>query len=59
MRISLVTPPRRSVAGIATVLAGVILLGAGPSASWTTPAAVNLGAVPFAVLAKGGIIDMG
>jgi hypothetical protein len=60
MRISVATPPRRATAWIATVLAGVILLGAGPPAPWTTPTAVDLGAAtPFAVLAGGGITESG
>ncbi|MCJ7712279.1 MAG: ice-binding family protein [Chloroflexi bacterium] len=41
-------------------LAGVILLGAGSPALWTTPAAVDLGAAAhFAVLAGSGISDTG
>ena len=60
MRIPLVTPPRRVVAGVAVLFAGTILLGAGPPVTWTTPAAVDLGAAaPFAVLAGGGITDTG
>lgn len=60
MRISVVTAPRRTVAGAAVLLAGVILLGAGPPTAWTTPAAVNLGAAAqFAVLAGGGVTDTG
>jgi hypothetical protein len=60
MRISLVTATRRAVAGVAIVLAGAILLGAGPPTAWTSPAAVDLGsAAHFAVLAGSGISDTG
>lgn len=60
MRIPMATPPGRAVAGIVTLLAGVILLGAGPPAPWMTPVVVDLGAAEtFAVLAGGGITDTG
>jgi hypothetical protein len=42
------------------VLAATILLGAGASAAWAAPAAVDLGtAASFAVLAGGGVTDTG
>jgi hypothetical protein len=60
MRIPMVTPPRRAVAAIVTLLAGAILLGAGPPAPRMTPVVVDLGAAEsFAVLAGGGITDTG
>lgn len=60
MRTSLATPLSRSTAAVAMALAGAILLGAGPPALWTTPAAVDLGAAAhFAVLAGSGISDTG
>lgn len=60
MRISVATPRRRTTAGVLIVLAGAILLGAGPPAPRMSPAAVDLGAAaPFAVLAGGGITDTG
>ena len=60
MRIPVATAPRRAIAGIALVVVGSILLGAGPPTAWATPAAVDLGAAAdFAVLAGSGISDTG
>jgi len=42
------------------LLAGAILLGAGPPAPWMTPVVVDLGAAEtFAILAGGGVTDTG
>ena len=60
MRTPLPLPSRASATGVAALLAGAILLGAGPPATWVVPAAVDLGAAAdFAVLAGGGVTDTG
>lgn len=60
MRNPVATLWRRTIAGVLIVLAGAILLGAGPPAPRMTPTAVDLGAAArFAVLAGGGITDTG
>ncbi len=56
MRISVPTRGRRPIAGVATLLAGAVLLGAGPGAILTVPAPVNLGvAAPYAVHDGNGV----
>jgi hypothetical protein len=52
--------PRRTGTAAALLLAGAILLGAGPPTAWVTPGPVDLGtAARFAVLAGGGVRDTG
>ena len=59
MIISAATRRRRTATAIAVVVAGGILLGAGPAAR-TLPAAVDLRtATSFAILAGGGVTDTG
>jgi hypothetical protein len=60
MRNSMPPRRRRTIAGVAALLAGVVLLGAGPAALVPAPAPVDLGtAAPYAVLAGHGISDTG
>ena len=54
------TRSRHAAAWVAIVVAGAILLGAGPPTVPVMPAAMNLGAAAqFAVLAGGGVTDSG
>lgn len=60
MHLPIGAAPRHTVGGLAAVLAGAVLLGAGPPAAAVMPAAVNLGsAARFAVLAGDGVTDDG